>query len=107
MGDDNVRMQHQQQLAFVLGTRHDDPNAGSQGKFAPSSSWMPPFMRVNPIIDWTYGQVWHFLRVFELPYSDLYDNGYTSLGNINDTIPNPLLLKPSGGSYFPAYMLTD
>lgn len=88
-------------------TGHDDPNAGSQGTFAPSSAWMPPFMRVNPIIDWTYGQVWHFLRLFELPYSDLYDNGYTSLGNINDTIPNPLLLKPSGESYFPAYMLTD
>ena len=37
----------------------------------------------------------------------MYDNGYTSLGNIQDTIPNPLLLKPCGESYFPAYMLTD
>jgi len=104
--NNNEKMEQQQQLAFVLGTRHDDPNAGSQGKFAPSSEWMPPFMRVNPIIDWTYGQVWHFLRLFELPYSDLYDNGYTSLGNINDTMPNPMLLKPAG-DYFPAYMLTD
>lgn len=44
-------------LGFVLGTRKGDPNCGNQQAFAPSSDWMPPFMRVNPILDWTYGQV--------------------------------------------------
>ena len=48
-------------MAFVLGTRESDPNAGKQGAFAPSSSYMPPFMRVNPILKWTYGHIWHFL----------------------------------------------
>ena len=57
-------------LAFVLGTRAGDPNAGSQGYFAPSSHYMPPFMRVNPILEWSYGQVWHFLRVFSV--SDIF-----------------------------------
>ena len=41
-----------QQLAFVLGTRDSDPNAGGQESFSPSSDWLPPFMRVNPIIRW-------------------------------------------------------
>jgi 3'-phosphoadenosine 5'-phosphosulfate sulfotransferase (PAPS reductase)/FAD synthetase len=54
-------------LAFVLGTRSTDPNAGAQGQFAPSSHYMPPFMRVNPVLDWTYGHVWHFLRLYHLP----------------------------------------
>jgi len=53
-------------MAFVLGTRVGDPNAGDQGYFAPSSHYMPPFMRVNPVLEWTYGQVWHFLRVFSV-----------------------------------------
>ena len=55
-------------LAFVLGTRVGDPNCGEQKAFEPSSSWMPPFMRVNPILDWSYGDVWTFLRTFDLPY---------------------------------------
>jgi FAD synthetase len=38
--------------AFVLGTREGDPNSKGQEAFAPSSDWMPPFMRVNPVIRW-------------------------------------------------------
>lgn len=53
-------------MAFALGTRMGDPNAGDQGHFAPSSHYMPPFMRVNPIIKWSYGTVWHFLRLFSV-----------------------------------------
>jgi hypothetical protein len=34
-------------LAFVLGTRSGDPNSKGQGAFAPSSSYMPQFMRVR------------------------------------------------------------
>lgn len=93
-------------MAFILGTRSDDPNAGSQGIYAPSSHYMPPFLRVNPILNWTYGQVWHFLRLFNLEYCSLYDEGYTSLGTVKDTIPCPALEKEDGG-FYPAYMLRD
>ncbi|CAM9394502.1 unnamed protein product [Pylaiella littoralis] len=109
---------------FVLGTRKGDPNCGVQTSFTPSSDWMPPFMRVNPVIDWDYGQIWMFLRDFELPYCSLYDMGYTSLeGNLDNTFPNPYLKKRAGSSatplseadsgdsdeeeYLPAYMLSD
>ena len=98
-------------LAFVLGTRKNDPNAGSQGIYAPSSHYMPPFLRVNPILDWTYGNVWYFLRTFNLPYCTLYDDGYTSLGTVKDTLPCPVLKKKKDGDnneeYWPAYMLED
>jgi len=105
-------------VAFVLGTRRSDPNAVGQDHFAPSSHWMPPFMRVNPILEWNYGHVWHFLRLFHLPYCSLYDEGYTSLGTTKDTLPCPALAVPGGSSYqegdgsnfpkfWPAYMLRD
>mmetsp|Transcript_17363 Transcript_17363/g.32922 ORF Transcript_17363/g.32922 Transcript_17363/m.32922 type:complete len:796 (+) Transcript_17363:270-2657(+) len=100
-------------MAFILGTRESDPNAGKQGTFAPSSSYMPPFMRVNPILEWKYGHVWHFLRLYKLPYCSLYDQGYTSLGTVKDTLPCPALKKvhvEGGGAtveYWPAYMLKD
>ncbi|CAN0538644.1 unnamed protein product [Ectocarpus sp. 12 AP-2014] len=71
---------------------------------------MPPFMRVNPVIDWNYAQVWAFLRDFELPYCSLYDEGYTSLGNLDNTFPNPYLRKRASSAaeeYLPAYMLSD
>ena len=99
--------QNQSCLAFVLGTRSSDPNAKDQGQFSPSSDWMPPFMRVNPVLDWSYGHVWHFLRKFGLPYCSLYDEGYTSLGSVPDTFPCPALAKPNGDGFWPAYMLSD
>jgi len=101
-----VQKTHPIPLAFVLGTRKGDPNCGDQERFEPSSSWMPPFIRVNPILDWTYGDVWAFLRHFNLPYCSLYDDGYTSLGSMQNTQRNPTLLQEDG-SYLPAYELRD
>ena len=92
--------------AFVLGTRGGDPNAKGQEDFAPSSDWMPPFMRVNPILHWDYSDVWAFLRGYELPYCTLYADGYTSLGKMSLTRRNPALLRPDG-NYGPAWELVD
>eukprot|EP00980_Cylindrotheca_fusiformis_P000666 scaffold160_cov136-Cylindrotheca_fusiformis.AAC.13 len=104
-------------MAFVLGTRNSDPNAKGQDHFAPSSHWMPPFMRVNPVLEWSYGHVWHFLRLFQLRYCSLYDQGYTSLGTTKDTLPCPALAVNTGETsndsfgglpkFWPAYMLRD
>lgn len=85
-------------MAIVLGTRTGDPNAGNQGVWAPSSHFLPPFMRVNPVISWSYGHVWHFLRLYGLPYCSLYDQGYTSLGTTKDTVPCPALAKAANAS---------
>ncbi|KAF9594251.1 hypothetical protein IFM89_028908 [Coptis chinensis] len=76
--------------AIFLGTRIGDPNAVGQEQFSPSSPGWPPFMRVNPILDWSYS--------------------YTSIGSIYDTVPNSLLCisESSKRDHFrPAYLLTD
>jgi FAD synthetase len=85
---------------------------------------MPAFMRINPVLDWNYGHVWHFLRLFKLPYCSLYDQGYTSLGTVKDTLPCPALAVNRGEEnhsddetvtannnnlpkFWPAFMLRD
>ena len=69
-------------------------------------------MRVNPILNWDYHMVWKFIRGLSLPYPSLYDNGYTSLGNKKNTLPNPHLKiegNKSGGEakYRPAHELEN
>jgi len=59
-------------------------------------------MRIHPIIDWSYDQVWTFLKDFNIPYCPLYDKGYTHLGNITNSGPNEFL-KQQDGQYLPAY----
>ena len=92
--------------AVIMGTREGDPFTQDAEHFQPSSSNWPAFMRVNPILKWSYEQVWSFLRQGNLPYCVLYDEGYTSIGNIKNTIKNPAL-KKDDGTYLPAYRLTD
>ncbi|KAJ9540117.1 hypothetical protein OSB04_026623 [Centaurea solstitialis] len=97
--------------AIFLGVRIGDPTAVGQEQFSPSSSGWPPFMRVNPILDWSYRDVWAFLLTCKVQYCGLYDQGYTSIGSINDTVPNALLcIKDSAADkqkFRPAYMLSD
>ena len=92
--------------AIVIGTRQGDPNAKGQEYFCPSSEGWPAFMRVNPILDWTYSEVWSFLLLVKAKYCVLYDQGFTSLGSTKDTKKNALLLDRETGSYKPAYTLS-
>jgi thioredoxin-dependent adenylylsulfate APS reductase len=37
-------------------------------------------IKVNPLADWSEQQVWEYIRANRLPYNQLYDQGYTSIG---------------------------
>ncbi len=96
--------------AMVLGTRQGDPGSQGQGHFSPTNGDWPKVVRVNPVIHLEYSHVWTFIRGLSLPYPGLYDQGYTSLGNRNNTKPNPKLAfqTPDGKTaYNPAYELAD
>lgn len=60
-------------------------------------------MRINPILKWNYKNVWDFIKLFEIPYCCLYDEGYTYLGNKINSKKN-IWLKKNDGCYNPAYM---
>ena len=87
--------------ALVPGTRATDPNGVSATPFEPSSPSWPAFMRINPILNWSYADVWTFLRGNGLAYCSLYDLGYTSLGNSTNSVANPALALEGGGAHAP------
>ena len=63
-------------------------------------------MRVNPILDWTYSEIWYFIRMLQLPYCVLYDQGYTSIDHKLNTVKNKHLIDQNGKE-LPAWMLED
>jgi len=91
--------------AIFVGTRRTDPHGGSLTFFDETDRGWPSFMRVHPVIDWRYAEIWCFIRELGVEYCGLYDEGYTSLGGREDTHPNPVLAE--GGGYRPAYELVE
>ncbi|KAJ5215179.1 uncharacterized protein N7469_011670 [Penicillium citrinum] len=79
--------------AILVGTRRADPNAKSLSYFNKTDKGWPDFVRIHPVIDWSYTEIWAFIRHLGLEYCSLYNEGYTSLGGTTDTQPNPKLLK--------------
>lgn len=92
--------------ACLMGTRRHDPYSSKLRSFSPTDQSWPCFMRILPILDWTYDEVWEFIKLLHIPYCSLYDQGFTSLGSQENTRPNPVLLKDDG-TYLPAFYLHD
>ncbi|KAJ6133831.1 hypothetical protein N7523_000153 [Penicillium sp. IBT 18751x] len=95
--------------AIFVGTRRTDPHGAKLTHFDRTDHGWPNFMRIHPVIDWHYAEIWAFIRHLDLEYCDLYRQGYTSLGGTSDTKPNPKLRKQGGHDteYLPAYELTE
>lgn len=101
--------------AIFVGTRRTDPHGAKLTHFDPTDRGWPSFMRVHPVIDWRYADIWCFIREIGVEYCGLYDEGYTSLGGREDTHPNPALALRNGEGdgrgavegYRPAYELVE
>ncbi|KZZ93876.1 Rossmann-like alpha/beta/alpha sandwich fold protein [Moelleriella libera RCEF 2490] len=92
--------------AIFMGTRRTDPFSEFLETFAPTDHGWPQFMRVNPILDWHYADIWAFIRGLDIPFCSLYQQGYSSLGGVKNTRPNPALAVDAEGTQFrPAYEL--
>jgi phosphoadenosine phosphosulfate reductase len=37
-------------------------------------------LKLNALADWTWGDVWHYIRLHEVPYNPLHDQFYPSIG---------------------------
>ncbi|KAF5272708.1 hypothetical protein FQA39_LY07735 [Lamprigera yunnana] len=94
-------------MGVLMGTRSTDPFSEHLQTFQMTDKNWPQIMRVSPLLDWHYSQIWDYLLHLKVPYCSLYDAGYTSLGSATNTIPNPCLLNKETNTFLPAYKLLD
>lgn len=59
------------------GTRVDIPVVQTDGAFGSADS---PLMKFNPLASWSSAQVWEYIRKNDVPYNELHEKGFTSIG---------------------------
>jgi phosphoadenosine phosphosulfate reductase len=72
--------------AWITGIRREQSPTRAHAK---KIEWDPKFglMKINPLVDWTYEQVWQYIRAHQLPYHPLHDQHYPSIGCTHCTRP--------------------
>ena len=93
--------------SYFLGQRFADPECKAMSEFTPTTKNWAKAMRILPIIQWSYHDVWKYIDTLHIPHCPLYSKGYTSIGSIIDTKPNPLLLDPKTNTYKHARLLEN
>jgi phosphoadenosine phosphosulfate reductase len=63
--------------AWITGLRREQSNARGE---VLSMEQQPLRMKFNPLVDWTNGDVWHYLSINKVPYNQLHDQFYPSIG---------------------------
>ena len=72
--------------AWVTSIRRDQTTArAGAGKI----EWDQRFglVKINPIADWSSKQVWHYIREHDVPYNELHERNYPSIGCTHCTRP--------------------
>lgn len=76
---------------LVSGIRRDEhPSRMNRTYFEQREN--PEHIMFNPILDWTEMDIWSFITANDLPFCELYNDGYRSLGC------QPCTKKSSGGT---------
>ncbi|EHN03262.1 Fad1p [Saccharomyces cerevisiae x Saccharomyces kudriavzevii VIN7] len=81
--------------AIVIGIRHADPYGEMLKPIQRTDSNWPDFMRLQPLLHWDLTNIWSFLLYSNEPICGLYKEGFTSIGGIHNSLPNPHLKKDS------------
>ena len=72
--------------AWVSGLRRGDATGRAR---SPKLGWDAKhgLYKVNPLADWSEADVWEYLARHDIPYHELHDRGYASIGCTHCTTP--------------------
>jgi len=72
--------------AWITGIRREQSPTRANAR---PIEWDPTFqlVKVNPLVRWTTGDVWTYIKVYEVPYNPLHDRNYPSIGCTHCTKP--------------------
>jgi phosphoadenosine phosphosulfate reductase len=65
--------------AWICGLRRDQSITRFNNKLVEWDDQHGLF-KINPIIDWTEQDVWDYIRKYNVPYNELHDKGFPSIG---------------------------
>jgi phosphoadenosine phosphosulfate reductase len=66
--------------AWVTGLRRDQWASRTNIRKVEIDHDHGAVIKLNPLAEWTEGEVWDYIRERDVPYHALYDQGYTSIG---------------------------
>lgn len=84
---------------ILMGCRKTDPHCSGLDIFSPTDKSFPNTIRINPIINWSYKDVWDYIEENNVNVCKLYEKGYTSIGDTSNTFPNYLLFEHNKYKY--------
>jgi phosphoadenosine phosphosulfate reductase len=67
----------QGQKAWITGLRKEQSSARAE---VPAIDTSEARAKVNPLADWTWGDVWHYINVNKVDYNPLHDQFFPSIG---------------------------
>jgi len=65
---------------WITGIRRDQTSTREKASFIEIDKKYNGILKVNPLLDWTWEQVWNYIKENNVPYHKLLDKGYTSIG---------------------------
>ncbi|NBX54090.1 MAG: phosphoadenylyl-sulfate reductase [Betaproteobacteria bacterium] len=71
----------QGQQAWVTGLRREQSQARAEvsAQEAEVANGVP-ILKLNPLVDWTWGDVWHYIATHQVDYNPLHDQFFPSIG---------------------------
>ncbi|QIW22745.1 phosphoadenylyl-sulfate reductase [Sulfolobus sp. S-194] len=86
--------------AWITGLRREQNFTRSKIRKIEIDEINGGIVKLNPLADWIWEQVWEYINKNNVPYNKLYDKGYKSIGCVPCTIPTKPWEHPRAGRWW-------